>query len=528
MRVTDPLGRTAKANFTTTVVANTNSAPVYASGTLTPQAAVEGQPFSYALPANSFTDANGDPLTYSAQLLIGSSWTGLPALGLAINASTGTISGSLTGPTQTSYTVKITASDGLATASGSFTLTVNRKPVATPIPAQTAVVNTAFTFTFAATTFTDPNGSPLTYTASGLPAGLGFNPATRTFSGTPTQTGTATLTVTASDGVTSTATSFTLTVSATAGNALPVLVTPIPNQAVPAGDDVSFTVPDTTFSDPDGQALSYTATGLPPWLHFDAATRTFSGTAPLWSLTRSIKVTATDPQGGSVSDTFVLAVQADGLPRQQQFFAGGSPPPEESLIPIEDPGDPGDPQDPPPNGGGGTPDAAHTGYWFSYDGENRVQVVNGALQDGVIVTTHDDSSYVLTYTASGQVASRMLKVGGVDQLEVSQYDARGQLLYVFQPITLGAPAPTPGTPGALKEARSYDALGRLVEQSTFYAAGETRNGIAIGGWRKHTERYEYNADGQVVRQLTRGHVLGWTALAYDPGHAAGEGLLVDL
>lgn len=122
----------------------------------------------------------------------------------------------------------------------------------------------------------------------------------------------------------------------------------------------------------------------------------------------------------------------------------------------------------------------------------------------------------------------MLKVGGVDRLEVSQYDARGQLLYVFQPITLGAPAPTPGTPGALKEARSYDALGRLVEQNAFYAAGTTRNGIAIGGWRKHTERYEYNADGQVVRQLTRGHVLGWTALAYDPGYAAGEGLLVDL
>ena len=32
----------------------------------------------------------------------------------------------------------------------------------------------------------------------------------------------------------------------------------------------------------------------------------------------------------------------------------------------------------------------------------------------------------------------------------------------------------------------------------------------------------------MVRQLTRGHVLGWTALAYDPGYAAGEGLLVDL
>ena len=25
--------------------------------------------------------------------------------------------------------------------------------------------------------------------------------------------------------------------------------------------------------------------------------------------------------------------------------------------------------------------------------------------------------------------------------------------------------------------------------------------IAIGGWRKHTERYEYNADGQVVRRF---------------------------
>ena len=59
--------------------------------------------------------------------------------------------------------------------------------------------NRALTFTVAAT---DPDGDALTYSASGLPAGASFDPATRQFSWTPgyPQAGTYTVTFTASDG----------------------------------------------------------------------------------------------------------------------------------------------------------------------------------------------------------------------------------------------------------------------------------------------------------------------------------------
>jgi hypothetical protein len=59
--------------------------------------------------------------------------------------------------------------------------------------------NRALRFGVAAT---DPDGDALTYSASGLPAGASFDPATRQFSWTPdyTQAGTYTVTFTASDG----------------------------------------------------------------------------------------------------------------------------------------------------------------------------------------------------------------------------------------------------------------------------------------------------------------------------------------
>ena len=71
--------------------------------------------------------------------------------------------------------------------------------VGTPIPDQTATVDTPFSFAFAAGTFSSTD--TLTYTASGMPAWMSFDAATRTFSGTPTtgDEGTSSITVTATD-----------------------------------------------------------------------------------------------------------------------------------------------------------------------------------------------------------------------------------------------------------------------------------------------------------------------------------------
>jgi hypothetical protein len=77
---------------------------------------------------------------------------------------------------------------------------VNNAPVfAAGGESQAVDENRALTFSVEAS---DPDGDELTYSASGLPAGASFDPATRTFSWTPdyTQAGEYTVTFTASDG----------------------------------------------------------------------------------------------------------------------------------------------------------------------------------------------------------------------------------------------------------------------------------------------------------------------------------------
>src|SRR5690606_39967515 len=65
-------------------------------------------------------------------------------------------------------------------------------------------------------------------------------------------------------------------------NRAPVLANAIPNQSAMEESLFSYTLPANTFSDPDGEALTYSAAlangnPLPSWLAFNASTRTFSG-----------------------------------------------------------------------------------------------------------------------------------------------------------------------------------------------------------------------------------------------------------
>ena len=74
----------------------------------------------------------------------------------------------------------------------------------------------AFNFQFPANTFTDPDNDTLTYTASGMPPGITFTGATRTFSGTPTQAGVFPVAVVATDNGTPSLTvtnTFTITIN---------------------------------------------------------------------------------------------------------------------------------------------------------------------------------------------------------------------------------------------------------------------------------------------------------------------------
>ena len=99
-----------------------------------------------------------------------------------------------------------------------------------------------------------------------------------------------------------------------AANNPPTVATAIQNQTATAGTEFRYTVSSSAFTDADGDALTYTAakgdgTDLPTWLTFTASSRAFSGTPPSASMV-AIKVTASDGNGGSVSDTFDIVVSA--------------------------------------------------------------------------------------------------------------------------------------------------------------------------------------------------------------------------
>jgi Ca2+-binding RTX toxin-like protein len=96
---------------------------------------------------------------------------------------------------------------------------------------------------------------------------------------------------------------------------LPMLAVPIADQKTTEDAAFSFVVPENTFVDAyAGDVLVFTASladgsALPNWLAFDAVTCTFSGTPTSTASGQyTLRVTATDKAGLSVSDTFVLDV----------------------------------------------------------------------------------------------------------------------------------------------------------------------------------------------------------------------------
>lgn len=93
-------------------------------------------------------------------------------------------------------------------------------------------------------------------------------------------------------------------------NAAPTVANAITNQTANSSVAYSFQFAADTFNDADSDALTYSSTGLPAGLSFDAATRTFSGTLSAGVYT--VTVRATDTVGGTVTTTYQLTVAAPG------------------------------------------------------------------------------------------------------------------------------------------------------------------------------------------------------------------------
>jgi uncharacterized repeat protein (TIGR01451 family) len=156
----------------------------------------------------------------------------------------------------------------------------------------------------------DADGDALTFTESGLPTGLSIDASSGVIGGVlpAGSAGVYAVTVTVSDGKASASASFYWTV--TIPNRPPTLANPGP-QTNAEGDSVTLPL---IASDPDGDTLTFGATGLPPGLSIDPATGKIAGTITAGSAA-SYPVTASVTDGqAATSQSFTWTVLAPPTP----------------------------------------------------------------------------------------------------------------------------------------------------------------------------------------------------------------------
>jgi subtilase family serine protease len=182
---------------------------------------------------------------------------------------------------------------------------------------QTGTVGTAVSLQIKATD--SASGQTLTYSATGLPAGLSINSSSGLISGTPTTAGDNNVTVTATDttGASGSA-SFTWDISSSTGNT--VTVTNPGNQTGTVGTAVSLQIKATDSA--SGQTLTYSATGLPAGLTINSSSGLISGT-PTTAADYNVTVTATDTTGASGSASFTWDISAASSCTSQQLIQNG-------------------------------------------------------------------------------------------------------------------------------------------------------------------------------------------------------------
>ena len=293
---------------------SSNQPPVYSQ--LNNRSDIVGNSISLSI-ASTFSDPDNDTLTFTA--------TGLPS-GLTISSG-GLISGTIasTANSGSPYSTRITANDSKGgTVTAPFTWTVslgNRSPVAGNLSNRISAIS-SFVNLSIASSFSDPDNDTLSFSATNLPPGLALasnGTVTGTVLSSASTTTPYTVTLNASDGRGGTAAgSFIWTI--TVPNRVPVVST-LNNRSDSTGIQISFSA-SSAFSDPDNDALAFTATGLPDGLLISSV-GLVSGTisnAAAASSPFTTRITASDGRGGTVTGSFIWTVSVGAsIPHNTAF-----------------------------------------------------------------------------------------------------------------------------------------------------------------------------------------------------------------
>ncbi len=297
VKVTDTSsGGAMSATQALSILVNLPPAPSITTTTL--PAAVEGTNYSQPVVVA------GGLAPYTFTISVGA----LP-VGLAINATTGVISGKPTGPNGTSsFTVKLTdKSNPAQTATQALSILVNL-PAPPSITSTTLAAGVEFV-AYNQTVQTTGGLAPLTFTISvgALPAGLGINASTGAITGTPTgPNGTASFTVKVTDSSNP---------AQSATQALSILINlpaapSITTTTLPAGTEfVAYSQGVTVTGGHGALTYSISAGSLPAGLSLNTATGVISGPSPSGpNATASFTLRVTDSSNPPQSATQALNI----------------------------------------------------------------------------------------------------------------------------------------------------------------------------------------------------------------------------
>jgi len=152
--------------------------------------------------------------------------------------------------------------------------------------------------------------------------------------------------------------------------------------------------------------------------------------------------------------------------------------------------------------------------WYTYDGDNRVEIADGSLQNGQIVVTGSTGSYENAYDANGNVIKIFTRNANGDLMAQMQlYNAKNQLIESDYAVDVTQGAANNG----VQKITTYDADGHALITQTYYEVGATiqsnNQTVTVSGELQSATVNFYDVVGRMAESQTFNTPSGWDGTA---------------